>query len=266
MEEGPTMGRVIAVVNQKGGVGKTTTAVNLAASLATAGRKTLLLDFDPQGNASSGVGYPRSRVELSIYDAIIGDVEMRDVVRPTEIKQLFVAPATGDLAGAEIELVSADMRERRLRVQVEKVAADFDYVIIDCPPSLGILTINALTAADGVIVPMQCEYYALEGLASLLATIDRVRRALNPELAVDGVVFCMFDPRMNLTHQVVEEVKSHLGGKVFETVIPRNVRLSEAPSYGKPILLYDRESRGCQSYLQFADELLRRGEVHAEVA
>jgi chromosome partitioning protein len=213
------------------------------------------------------VGYPRSKVELSIYDALIGDVAMLDVIRPTEIPSLFLAPATGDLAGAEIELVSAEAREKRLRKLVETVAPSYDYVIIDCPPSLGILTINALTAADGVIVPMQCEYYALEGLASLLATIERVRRALNPELMVDGVLFCMFDPRPNLTHQVVDEVRTHLGGKVFETVIPRNVRLSEAPSYGKPILLYDKESRGCKSYLDFADELLRRSEtVHAEVA
>lgn len=260
------MGRVIAVVNQKGGVGKTTTAVNLAASLAAAGRKVLLLDFDPQGNASSGVGYPRAKIELTIYDALLGDVDIVDVVRPTEIKNLFVAPANSDLAGAEIELVGAEARERRLRVLVDRVAPSYDYVIVDCPPSLGILTVNALTAADGVIVPMQCEYYALEGLASLLATIERVKRALNPELSVDGVLFCMFDPRPNLTHLVVEEVKAHLAGKVFETVIPRNVRLSEAPSYGKPILLYDRESRGCKSYLEFADELLkRRGELR-EVA
>jgi len=252
------MGRVIAVVNQKGGVGKTTTAVNLAASLANAGRRVLLLDFDPQGNASSGVGYPRSRIELSVYDALVGDVSMADIIRPTEVKNLFLAPSTGDLAGAEIELVSADMRERRLRALVEQVAPEFDWVIVDCPPSLGILTINALTAADGVIVPMQCEYYALEGLASLLSTIEKVRRALNPDLSIDGVLFCMFDPRMNLTHAVVEEVKAHLAGKVFETVIPRNVRLSEAPSHGKPILLYDKESRGCASYLQLADEFVRR--------
>jgi chromosome partitioning protein len=260
------MGRVIAVVNQKGGVGKTTTAVNLAASLANTGRRTLLLDFDPQGNASSGVGYPRRRIELSIYDALIGDVEMRDVIRPTEIKSLFLVPATGDLAGAEIELVGTSGRESMLKHLVESVAADFDYVIIDCPPSLGILTVNALTAADGVIVPMQAEYYALEGLASLLSTIDRVRLSLNTDLSVDGVLFCMFDPRMNLTHAVVEEVNAHLPGKVFQTVIPRNVRLSEAPSHGKPILLYDKESRGCQSYLQFADELQRKSAILAEVA
>jgi chromosome partitioning protein len=252
------MGRVIAVANQKGGVGKTTTAINLAASVANAGKRVLLLDFDPQGNASSGVGYPRDRVELSIYDALIGDVDMRDVIRPTEVKGLFLAPATTDLAGAEIELVARDGRERRLATLVGAIRDQFDYVLIDCPPSLGILTINALTAADGVLVPMQCEYYALEGLSALLRTIERVRQALNPGLGVDGVLFCMYDPRPNLTHQVTEEVKLHLGDKVFTTVIPRNVRLSESPSFGKPILLYDRESRGCQSYLQLADELVRR--------
>jgi chromosome partitioning protein len=253
------MGRVLAVANQKGGVGKTTTAINLAASLA-ANRKVLLLDFDPQGNASSGVGYPRDRVELSVYDALIGDVELGDVIRPTELKGLFVAPATTDLAGAEIELVAAEGRERRLRTLVDSVRDRYDYIIIDCPPSLGILTVNALTAAHGVLVPMQCEYYALEGLSALLATIERVRRALNPGLGVDGILFCMYDPRPNLTHQVTEEVRQHMGDKVFETVIPRNVRLSESPSFGKPILLYDRESRGCQSYLALADELVRREE------
>jgi chromosome partitioning protein len=258
MDSEVLMGRVIAVANQKGGVGKTTTAVNLAASIASGGRKVLLVDFDPQGNASSGVGYPRDRVELSIYDALLGDVDVVDVVRPTEVKNLYVAPATTDLAGAEIELVAAEGRERRLRTLVASVADAYDYVIIDCPPSLGILTVNALVAADGVLVPMQCEYYALEGLGALISTIERVRKALNPSLGIDGVLFCMYDPRTNLTHQVTEEVKQHLGDKVFETVIPRNVRLSESPSFGKPILLYDRESRGCQSYLQLADEFVRR--------
>jgi chromosome partitioning protein len=260
------MGRVIAIANQKGGVGKTTTAINLAASVANAGKKVLLLDFDPQGNASSGVGYGRDRVELSVYDALIGDVEMADIIRPTEVKGLFIAPATTDLAGAEIELVAAEGRERRLATLVNGVVGQFDYILIDCPPSLGILTINALTAADGVIVPMQCEYYALEGLSALLATIERVRKALNPRLGVDGVLFCMYDPRPNLTHQVTEEVRNHLGDKVFETVIPRNVRLSESPSFGKPILLYDRESRGCQSYLQLADEFVKREEEAAAAA
>jgi chromosome partitioning protein len=259
------MGRVIAVVNQKGGVGKTTTAINLAASLASAGRKVLLLDFDPQGNASSGVGYPAGRVELSIYDAVINEVELGDVIRPTELKNLFVAPATTELAGCEIELVTAEAREQRLRRMIATVVDRYDYVIVDCPPSLGILTVNALTAADGVIVPMQCEYYALEGLSALLQTIERVRRSLNPGLAVDGVLFCMYDPRTNLTHQVEDEVKQHLGRVVFDTVIPRNIRLSESPSHGKPILLYDKESRGCQSYLALADEFLKRS-VLKEVA
>jgi chromosome partitioning protein len=252
------MGRVIAVVNQKGGVGKTTTAINLAASLANHGLKVLLVDFDPQGNASSGVGYPRERVELSVYDAVLGDVMFRDVIRPTEVGSLFCAPSTTDLAGAEIELVGTEARERRLETMLAGVVDEFDYLIVDCPPSLGILTVNALTAADGVLVPMQCEYYALEGLGALLHTIERVRGALNPRLSLDGVLFCMWDPRTNLTHQVTEEVRNHLGEKVFDTVIPRNVRLSESPSYGKPILLYDRESRGCQSYLQLAEEFVRR--------
>jgi chromosome partitioning protein len=252
------MARVIAVVNQKGGVGKTTTAINLAASFANAGRRVLLVDFDPQGNASSGVGYPPGKVELSVYDALVGDVEFADIIRPTELKNLFVAPATTDLAGAEIELVAAEERERRLHGLLAPQSSQFDAIIVDCPPSLGILTINALTAADGVLVPMQCEYYALEGLSSLLATIERVKRALNPRLALDGVLFCMHDPRPNLTAQVTDEVKSHLGEKVLSTVIPRTVRLAESPSHGKPILLYDKDSRGCASYLALAEELLRR--------
>jgi chromosome partitioning protein len=252
------LGRVIAVVNQKGGVGKTTTAVNLAASLANAGRKVLLIDFDPQGNASSGIGYPPGRVELSIYDALLGDVDLADAIRPTELRGLFVVPSTTDLAGAEIELVGEERRERRLRGLIEPVLDRFDCVIVDCPPSLGILTINALTAADGVLVPMQCEYYALEGLSALLATVERVKRSLNPRLDLEGVIFCMHDPRPNLTAQVTDEVRQHLGEKVFTTVIPRTVRLAESPSFGKPILLYDKDSRGCQSYLALAEEFLRR--------
>jgi chromosome partitioning protein len=268
MSEGPVtvagMARVIAVVNQKGGVGKTTTAINLAASIAspsTGGRKVLLVDFDPQGNASSGVGYPPSRVELSVYDALLGDVAATDTVRPTEVPNLFVIPATTDLAGAEIELVAAERREHRLAALLETVASSFDLILVDCPPSLGILTINALTAADGVLVPMQCEYYALEGLSALLSTIDRIKRGLNPRLALDGVLFCMHDPRPNLTAQVTDEVRHHLGDQVLKTVIPRTVRLAEAPSHGKPILLYDRDSRGCASYLALAEELLRRRAV-----
>jgi chromosome partitioning protein len=252
------MGRVIAVVNQKGGVGKTTTAVNLAASLANAGRNVLLVDFDPQGNASSGVGYPPGGTELSIYDALVGGIDLADTILPTEMERLFVVPATTDLAGAEIELVAVDGRERRLRALLEPVLPRFDVVIVDCPPSLGILTINALTAAEGVLVPMQCEYYALEGLSALLATIERVKVALNPRLQLEGVLFCMHDPRPTLTAQVTHEVKQHLGEKVFSTVIPRTVRLAESPSFGKPILLYDKDSRGCKSYLDLAEEFMRR--------
>jgi len=252
------MGRVLAVVNQKGGVGKTTTAINLAASFANAGRRVLLVDSDPQGNASSGVGYPPGNVELSIYDALLGEVALEDTIRPTEMPNLHLVPATTDLAAAEMELATMEGRERRLLALLEPVRARFDAIIVDCPPSLGILTINALTAADGVLVPMQCEYYALEGLSALLATVERVKRALNPRLEIDGILFCMHDPRPNLTGQVTAEVKQHLGSSVLATVIPRTIRLAEAPSHGKPILLYDKDSRGCASYLALADELMRR--------
>ncbi|MFH0900208.1 MAG: ParA family protein [Pseudomonadota bacterium] len=252
------MGRVIAMANRKGGVGKTTTAVNLAASLASTGHTVLLVDFDPQGNASSGVGYPRKRVELSVYEALLGEVDIADVIRPTEVKHLYLVPATSDLSGAEVELVLATAREQKLRQLIRSVCDRYEYIIIDCPPSLGILTVNALTAADSIIVPMQCEYYALEGLADVMTTIERVKQALNPKLAVEGVLFCMYDPRPTLMRQVVEEVRGHFGSSVFDTMIPRNVRLSECPSHGKPILLYDPSSRGSQSYLALAKELINR--------
>ncbi len=252
------MTRIVAVANQKGGVGKTTTAINLAASVASKGYRVLLVDFDPQGNASSGVGYPRDKVELTIYDALVGDVSLADVVRPTEITSLFVAPATTDLVGAELELIGADHRERYLADALAPVAAEYDYVVIDCPPSLGLLTLNALVAADGVIVPMQAEYFALEGLSALTATIDKVRAAYNSKLAIDGVVFTMFDGRMNLANQVRDEVAKYFGDKVWQTAIPRNVRLSEAPSHGKPALLYDMRCPGTKSYLAAADEFLDR--------
>jgi chromosome partitioning protein len=252
------MARILAVANQKGGVGKTTTAINLAASVASRGLKVLLVDFDPQGNASSGVGYPRARVELSIYDALIGDVELADTIRPTDITTLWVVPATTDLVGAEIELIGAEGRERKLATRLASVADRYDYIIIDCPPSLGMLTLNALVAADGVIVPMQAEYFALEGLSALISTIDRIRQAYNARLVIEGVLFCMYDPRMNLSTQVRDEVLSHLGDKVFGTQIPRNVRLSESPSHGKPVLLYDFRCPGTKSYLALADELLQR--------
>jgi chromosome partitioning protein len=247
--------RVIAVVNQKGGVGKTTTAVNLAASVAAAERRTLLLDLDPQGNASSGVGVSPRTVERSVYDALIGRATLRDVMVQTELASLALVPSKQDLVAVEFELVDDPDRSYKLRALIQKLLSEepFEYVFIDCPPSLGLLTVNALSAADKVLVPMQCEYYALEGLTSLMATIDRVR-GMNPRLEVEGIVLTMFDPRNNLAHQVAEEVKRHF--RVFESIIPRNVRLSEAPSHGKPVLLYDVQSKGAQGYLSLARELL----------
>jgi len=252
------MTRIVAVANQKGGVGKTTTAINLAASVASRGYRVLLVDFDPQGNASSGVGYPRDKIELSIYDALTGDVQLADVIRPTEITTLFLVPATTDLVGAEIELISADRRERFLADVLAQVATDYDYIVIDCPPSLGLLTLNALVAADGVVVPMQAEYFALEGLSALTATIEKVKAAYNPHLTIDGVVFTMFDSRLSVANQVRAEVQNFFGDKVFTESIPRNVRLSEAPSHGKPVLLYDLRCPGTKSYLAIADEFLDR--------
>jgi chromosome partitioning protein len=249
-------GRILAIVNQKGGVGKTTTAVNLGASLAAAERATLLVDIDPQANASSAYGI--TDADFHLYDALVEDRVMLEVTRSTELSHLHLVPSGPDLVGAEIELVTMDDREGRLRRVLEPVACAYDYIVIDCPPSLGLLTVNALTAADAVIIPLQCEYYALEGLARLLDTVERIRRGLNPRLEVEGIVLTMMDRRANLCRQVESEVREHFGDRVFATAIPRNVRLSEAPSHGKPILLYDIHSKGAKSYLRLAEELLRR--------
>ncbi len=252
------MGRVIAVANQKGGVGKTTTTVNLAASLAEKGQRVLVIDIDPQGNATSGLGLNKQRIRKSLYDVLIEEASFSEIVLPTGISGLSVAPSTIDLAGAEIELVSVISREKRLRETLLHDRNDYDIILVDCPPSLGLLTVNALTAADGVLIPIQCEYYALEGLTQLLNTIKLVQHKLNTELQLEGVLLTMFDGRTNLSIQVADEVKKHFRDKVYQTIIPRNVRLSEAPSHGLPITLYDAKSRGAEVYNDLAKEVLYR--------
>jgi chromosome partitioning protein len=255
--EAESMSRILTIANQKGGVGKTTTAVNLAASLAAAEHRTLLIDVDPQGNAGSALGVRRDDTEKSVYEVLLDGLPLREAVRKTELKFLDIVPASQHLVGAELELAGIEAREYRLKRAVDEIAGEYEYVIIDCPPSLGLLTLNGLVAAKGVVIPLQCEYYALEGLADVLKTIELVRASANPELKVDGIVLTMFSAN-NLANQVADEIRRTFSGQVFETVIPRNVRLSEAPSHGKPILLYDIASKGCQSYLELAREVTAR--------
>jgi len=250
--------RILAVVNQKGGVGKSTTAVNLAAALGDLGEKILLVDLDPQGNATSGFGLNRNQRDVCIYDALLGDTPIEQIIEPTQVENVFIAPATIQLAGAEIELVSAMSREGRLRAVLEPVRGDFDFIIIDCPPSLGLLTINALTVANGLLVPVQCEYYALEGLSKLLDSVRLVKTHLNPSLDIFGAVMTMYDSRTRLSQQVVEEVRDFFEERVFNTLIPRGVRIAEAPSHGKPVTEYDPTGRGAEAYRQLAKEVLDR--------
>ena len=252
------MGRVLCIANQKGGVGKTTTAVNLAASLAVMQKRSLLVDMDPQGSATSGMGTRDLVDRPTTYDIIMGERSAREVILPTQLEQLHLLPAHRDLVGAEVELVSALAREFRLGEALKSVRGDYDFVLIDCPPSLGLLTVNGLTAADGVLIPLQCEYYALEGLSALMDTIQLIRERLNPSLTVEGIVLTMFDTRNSLSHQVSDEVRRHFPDQVYRTVIPRNVRVSESPSHGLPVTVYDPTSRGAQAYLDLAREVVDR--------
>ncbi|MDQ0297635.1 chromosome partitioning protein [Salibacterium salarium] len=253
------MAKVVAIANQKGGVGKTTTAVNISACLSYIGKKVLLVDIDPQGNATSGAGIEKGDVDECIYNLLVEDTSVEKVIRPSSVENLDVVPSTIQLSGAEIELVSTISREIRLKKALSEMDDEYDYMIIDCPPSLGLLTINALTASDSVLIPVQCEYYALEGLSQLLNTIRLVQKHLNTDLEIEGVLLTMLDARTNLGIQVIEEVKKYFREKVFETIIPRNIRLGEAPSYGLPIILYDAKSKGAQVYLDLAKEVVTGG-------
>lgn len=251
------MGKAIAIFNQKGGVGKTTTNINLAACLAMKGKKVLVLDIDPQGNTTSGLGISKKNSDYSTYDVLVEEgFDPKDAILETSVKNMFIIPSSVELAGAEIELVSEKGREKRLKKAIDRIKDDYDYIFVDCPPSLGLLTINSLTAVDSVLIPIQCEFYALEGVSQLMSTIDLIKRNLNPQLVIQGVILSMFDGRTNLSIQVVQEVKKYFKSKVYATVIPRNVRLAEAPSHGMPITKYDPRSKGAQAYMDFADEFL----------
>ncbi len=255
------MGKIIAIANQKGGVGKTTTTINLSASLALAGREILVVDIDPQSNTTSGLGFDREGIDLSIYDVFASRAGMKDIIQGTIIDNLYLAPSTIDLIAAEVELVNVENREYVLKKALQEVASEYEYIIVDCPPSLGLLTLNGLVAANSVLIPVQCEYYALEGLGLLSRTIQLVQSSFNPDLEIEGVLLTMFDRRTSISHQVAEEVKRFFGEKVYSTVIPRNVTLSEAPSFGKPVMLYDARSKGAQSYLQLAKEMLNEASL-----
>lgn len=252
------MGRIIAIANQKGGVGKTTTAINLSACLAEKGKKILAVDMDPQGNMTSGLGLDKDEVEKTVYDLIIGEADIKEVICKDALENLDILPTGIDLSAAEIELIGVENKEFIIRNEIHKIRGDYDYIIIDCPPSLNTLTINAMTTADSVIVPIQCEYYALEGLSQLMHTIELVKERLNPILEMEGVVFTMYDARTNLSLQVVENVKDNLNQNIYKTIIPRNIRLAEAPSYGMPINMYDSKSTGADSYRRLADEVINK--------
>lgn len=251
------MGRIIAIANQKGGVGKTTTSINLSASLAAKGKKVLIIDTDPQGNTTSGFGIDKNDLEDTVYELILGECSIRDCLISNVIKNVSVVPSNVNLAAAEIELIGVEQKEFILKNEVDYIKEDYDFIIIDCPPSLNMLTINAMTTADSVIVPIQCEYYALEGLSQLIHTINLVKERLNPDLDMEGVVFTMYDSRTNLSAQVVENVKSHLNQHIYQTMIPRNIRLAEAPSFGMPINVYDPKSAGAEAYMQLAEEVIQ---------
>ncbi len=255
------MNRIIAITNQKGGVGKTTTAINLAACLANEGKNTLLIDLDPQGNATSGLGFDKNDQERTSYDVVIGDCTVYDAIVHTKYKKLDLIPSNVDLAGAEVELADAETKQFLLKVQIRTLKEEYDFIIIDCPPSLGLLTVNALTAADTALVPIQCEYFALEGLSQLIQTVDMIREALNPELKIEGIVFTMFDIRTRLANDVVNNVRDNLQLHVYKTAIPRNVRLAEAPSYGMPIIEYDYRCSGSRAYRKFAKEVMKREDI-----